>query len=363
MNHDLITLGKELTRTSAWSLSASEKSQIKSAVVVAMHTTPQAIPSPYIAYFLRRNALVALVLVIAVLGSGTTVAFADDALPGDALYAVKTQVREPLIRAFALSDEAKVAVEIRQAEERLKEVALLAADKRPRVAEAAENAAEKVEQTKARLSAFQVEDADARFSVALLAQADILMAQAQGEETSDTQSLKNLAETAREGGEGYTVRSERAYALIAKARERISERELQQDTREALLAELAQIEKSLAQGSALFAERRAYRVLALAEAAERIRDTAKKEVLVRFHERREQRELAKTAEDPATATLMMATSAETPSSDEDENIEERDKDDEGPELEFRVIDALSEESDEREDDSHERDRSGHGGGE
>jgi len=77
---------------------------------------------------IHRPLAAALVLVL-VCGSGISYA-AETALPGDALYAVKTMVTEPVRVALATDAEAKVEVQIELAERRIAEAAELAADGR-----------------------------------------------------------------------------------------------------------------------------------------------------------------------------------------------------------------------------------------
>src|SRR3989338_9283268 len=66
----------------------------------------------------------ALVVVLFVTSSGISYA-AQGALPGDALYAVKVRVNEPVLGALALSSSQKAEWAMRVAGERLKEAATL----------------------------------------------------------------------------------------------------------------------------------------------------------------------------------------------------------------------------------------------
>lgn len=72
----------------------------------------------------------ALALLFLVIFSGGISYAAESALPGDALYAVKTKVNEPLQVALASSPEAKANVQMQLAERRIEEAATLAADGR-----------------------------------------------------------------------------------------------------------------------------------------------------------------------------------------------------------------------------------------
>lgn len=78
--------------------------------------------------FAHRPMAAALVLVL-VFGSGVSYA-AENALPGDALYPVKTYINEPAKVALATNAEAKAEVQIELAERRIEEAAFLAAEGR-----------------------------------------------------------------------------------------------------------------------------------------------------------------------------------------------------------------------------------------
>lgn len=78
--------------------------------------------------FGHRPVAAALVIVM-VFGSGVSYA-AENALPGDALYTVKTYINEPAKIALATSAEAKAEVQIELAERRIEEAAILAAEGR-----------------------------------------------------------------------------------------------------------------------------------------------------------------------------------------------------------------------------------------
>ncbi|MDO8552995.1 MAG: DUF5667 domain-containing protein [bacterium] len=74
---------------------------------------------------------VAAVLALAVFASSAGISYAArSALPGDVLYAIKTEVNEPLKEALAISTDAKQELAMSVAGERLKEAATLAAQGR-----------------------------------------------------------------------------------------------------------------------------------------------------------------------------------------------------------------------------------------
>ena len=115
-------------------LSDAEKVRMKSVLQSYMRFHP--LPEPVTTFtitrdwtlFLYRPIAASLVLVL-VVGSGVSYA-AEGALPGDALYSVKTVINEPVKVALASSAEAKVEVEIELAERRIAEATALAADDR-----------------------------------------------------------------------------------------------------------------------------------------------------------------------------------------------------------------------------------------
>ncbi|MEK7098539.1 MAG: DUF5667 domain-containing protein, partial [Patescibacteria group bacterium] len=78
--------------------------------------------------FAHRPIAAALVLVL-VFGSGVSYA-AENALPGDALYSIKTYVNEPTRLALASGAEAKAEIQIEFAERRIEEATILAAEGR-----------------------------------------------------------------------------------------------------------------------------------------------------------------------------------------------------------------------------------------
>jgi len=120
---------------SEYTLSASERGKMDRVVheYIAMQPLPHA-PSYSVSLsyswfsFAHRPMAAALVLVL-VFGSGVSYA-AENALPGDALYPVKTYINEPAKVALATNAEAKAEVQIELAERRIEEAAFLAAEGR-----------------------------------------------------------------------------------------------------------------------------------------------------------------------------------------------------------------------------------------
>lgn len=115
-------------------LSSADKTRMSNVVQSYMRINP--LPKPVTTYtrtvswfvYLHRPIAAALVLVLI---SGTGVSFAaESALPGDALYAVKTKVTEPVRVALATGAEAKANVQIDLAERRIEEAATLSSEGR-----------------------------------------------------------------------------------------------------------------------------------------------------------------------------------------------------------------------------------------
>lgn len=117
------------------SLSHDERAKMDRVIreYVAMKPLPQAhAHTPILSYswfsFAHRPIAAALIVVM-FFGTGVSYA-AEDALPGDALYAVKTYINEPAKVALATNAEAKAEVQIELAERRIEEAAILAAEGR-----------------------------------------------------------------------------------------------------------------------------------------------------------------------------------------------------------------------------------------
>lgn len=87
-------------------------------------------------FSLAYRPVAAALVVVMVFGSGVSYA-AENALPGDALYTVKTYINEPAKVALAGSAEAKAEVQIELAERRIEEATILASE--GRLDEATEN--------------------------------------------------------------------------------------------------------------------------------------------------------------------------------------------------------------------------------
>ena len=330
---------------------------------------PTALPSPYFSFFTRPYALIAAVLMLAVVGSGT--AAASGAVPGDTLYAVKVHVNENVEQALAFTDDAKADVEIRHVEERLKEVELLAAEgDEDRASVAVEKAQERIVKAKEKLRTLQdAKDSEETLSFALSAHADILSAQSEGSDGPFARAALTLMRSAEEDGEierDAVPQAERVRAFVAKAHDRLRDEDIDEESRAALTEELARItsETDIALelgGSRTLAElsREAYRAFALADAAERITERTGRIAFIRFDNEREEgdggeevstvavRTKSTEPEDATAMTMMVGVVAEDASTTTEEI---HDEDDEGEEedeqprhyferrLEFRVFD-------------------------
>ena len=120
---------------SEYSLSTDERAKMSRVVREYMAHKPMRARQGYavsVSYtwfaFIHRPLAAALVLVL-VGGTGISYA-AENALPGDSLYSVKTYVNEPVRVALATNAEAKAEVQIELAERRIDEAATLAAEGR-----------------------------------------------------------------------------------------------------------------------------------------------------------------------------------------------------------------------------------------
>jgi hypothetical protein len=119
----------QLKNDPAYSLSASEREAMRNQLRLRMAQTSRQVPhtsSFWFVYLMRPMPLGALALILTVSASSVSLA-AGGALPGDMLYAVKTQVNEKVALALATSPEARADVRVRQLEERLVETEVLAA--------------------------------------------------------------------------------------------------------------------------------------------------------------------------------------------------------------------------------------------
>lgn len=130
MNKDELTKEIEQTINSAKkvSLSLREKSMIRERISNYMQSTKKPVKTSQNIYsiFSTRSMYLmpAFAILLIVSGAGTSY-YAQSALPGDALYGVKTDFNENIESLLATTPEAKAQVELRQFSERLDEAEVL----------------------------------------------------------------------------------------------------------------------------------------------------------------------------------------------------------------------------------------------
>lgn len=125
--HKLIQSAKQIE------LSSEKKGIIRARVESFIELTPitqtvsKPIKSPFtprisISYFSKAISFALIVLI----AGGSTISYAsEDTLPGDTLYTVKVNVKEPLEQKLALTPQAKLEVKTKQVEKRLTEAQTL----------------------------------------------------------------------------------------------------------------------------------------------------------------------------------------------------------------------------------------------
>jgi len=116
-------------------LTDAERARMRAGFLAHMQENPlpaaaAARPAFLTSFSLSLRSGIALVLGVLVVGAGGTAYAAEDALPGDALYAVKLEVNEPLAGALAITPAAKGAWHADVAETRLAEAQTLVAQGR-----------------------------------------------------------------------------------------------------------------------------------------------------------------------------------------------------------------------------------------
>lgn len=108
-------------------LSAESYGRIKGKLIAHITTHPVAVPSPYLRFLHLPARATALALAALLTVGGATAYASEGSLPGDPLYPVKVKVVEPARGVFALTQAAKASWRAEIANERLSEVAELAA--------------------------------------------------------------------------------------------------------------------------------------------------------------------------------------------------------------------------------------------
>lgn len=106
------------------SLSSEEKFDMLQNLRAHMNTQP--IPSPILTSPLFKHVFAYSLLGAVLITTGATSFAAEDALPGDILYGIKTSLNENIIQAIALSDTAKARAEISLIDRRMEELGKMA---------------------------------------------------------------------------------------------------------------------------------------------------------------------------------------------------------------------------------------------
>lgn len=102
-------------------ISGSEKDTIRSAVFAYADIHPLPVPSWWGIAYVQRHYL-SVALIVLVLTGLTGVASAEYAVPGDIMYAIKTNITEPIITQVAFGDENKAQIHTFIAGRRLEEI-------------------------------------------------------------------------------------------------------------------------------------------------------------------------------------------------------------------------------------------------
>jgi hypothetical protein len=117
-------------------LTTAERLALKQTIINEMHAHPMRERTPWSIFpwtnmrSMKLQLMVAVpVILVLILGGGTS-ALAERALPGDALYPVKTQVNERVASWLAVSPQSQAQVQTQFAERRLQEAETLAAQSR-----------------------------------------------------------------------------------------------------------------------------------------------------------------------------------------------------------------------------------------
>ncbi len=130
MNNEELTKDIEQTINSAkkLALSMKERSIIRERLSNYMYSTKKPMKTSFDVYSLWSTKsmylMPAFAILLIVTGAGTSY-YAQNALPGDTLYSVKTDFNENIESLLATTPEAKAQVELRQVSERLDEAEVL----------------------------------------------------------------------------------------------------------------------------------------------------------------------------------------------------------------------------------------------
>jgi|GEM_PF-1395693 len=315
MNPNIFT---ELKKDSSYSLTASERASMRTALVHHMHNNPVRGVSWLV--FISRPMHITAVILMVCISSGSVSFAAGNALPGEALYGVKVGMNERIELAFAPSPDAKAQVRVRHIEERLREVEVLAVEgaltdsfarkATQSIAEHASAVRDTAKELALEGDTFGAEGLGIRIDATLVAHGELLEAHAENFEDEQREALLAVRDVVREvEQEGLetaipqTLNSETVYTDVAYARvvehlstleRRLEKEPLAKETQEEFINELARLrtelefgEVSLAEGDvvqtrALYEriEKDAYRALTLLASAKNIAEETDKEVVI-----------------------------------------------------------------------------------
>jgi hypothetical protein len=118
MKHNFENISK---KTENVRLTSAEKLDMLSNLREYAASKPVPIPSPYELVWFRQLSMYATAFAL-IVGSGFTSYAAEGALPGDALYGIKTNVNEGVVRILPLSTTTKAKVEISMIDRRMEEL-------------------------------------------------------------------------------------------------------------------------------------------------------------------------------------------------------------------------------------------------
>lgn len=118
MKHNFDNISK---KTDNVRLTSDEKLSMLSNLRQYVAQNPAPVLSPYRTVWFRQSFAYATAFVF-LIGSGFTSLAAEEALPGDSLYAIKTSVNEGVVRILPLPTSAKAKVEINMIDRRMEEL-------------------------------------------------------------------------------------------------------------------------------------------------------------------------------------------------------------------------------------------------
>lgn len=315
---------KTLKEHPAYSLTESERASMRAhlASLAARDMVNVRTSSSPVFLGAHRASVFAFALVCLVVTGGVSVA-AEQAVPGDTLYSVKIGITEPTVALLTFGDVPSAELSVRQAEERLREVEVLAArdtltDEQAQTAVTAfmKNVTSVTDTARALSDEGDQQRAhEVQTTLALALEVHAQLMQAQSDSVSETsrthlQSFAGtLALAAREANErqyeGNVVdtealsriaseKQERAYEQIEELRERVLEGGIPRETEEALTGEVALLSneyeavasflelEDYEQARRMYEEvgRRAKRAYTLLRSAQDIAEKTEKEVVI-----------------------------------------------------------------------------------